>query len=95
MRVLVTGVSGQVGGALMKTAAPTGITLIGAGRDKLDLSRPEGIAEAVSAIAPDLVVNPAAYTAVDQAETERDLAMMVNRDGPAALARSARRLGSA
>jgi dTDP-4-dehydrorhamnose reductase len=86
MRVLVTGISGQVGGALMKAAVPVGITLIGAGRDKLDLSRPESIAEAVSALAPDLVVNPAAYTAVDQAETERDLAMAVNRDGPAALA---------
>ncbi|MCR9177003.1 MAG: dTDP-4-dehydrorhamnose reductase [Alphaproteobacteria bacterium] len=93
MRVLVTGISGQVGGALMSVTAPAGITLIGAGRDKLDLSRPGSIAEAVSAMAPDIVVNPAAYTAVDQAETERDLAIVVNRDGPAALAEICGTLG--
>lgn len=86
MRVLVTGVTGQVGGALVARPAPDGIEWIAAGRDRLDLSAPEAIAAAVDALAPDAVVNPAAYTAVDAAETDGETAFRVNRDGPAALA---------
>jgi len=86
MRVLVTGITGQVGGALIARPAPQGVEWVGAGRDRLDLSRPDGIAEALDGLSPDLVVNPAAYTAVDKAEEEADLAFTVNRDAPAALA---------
>lgn len=86
MRVLVTGITGQVGGALAVRPAPAGMAWIPAGRDRLDLSAPDGIAAALAAIAPDAVVNPAAYTAVDAAETDSATAFRVNRDGPAALA---------
>jgi len=86
MRVLVTGITGQVGGALVARPAPTGIEWLPAGRDRLDLSAPETIAAALAAAAPDAVVNPAAYTAVDAAEGDRETAFRVNRDGPAALA---------
>lgn len=86
MRVLVTGITGQVGGALARRAPPPGVEWLPAGRDRLDLAAPGGIAAAVAALAPDAVVNPAAYTAVDAAETDCDTAYRVNRDGPAALA---------
>jgi dTDP-4-dehydrorhamnose reductase len=86
MRVLVTGITGQVGGALMKADAVEGLELVGADRSKLDLGAPETLAAAVDAIEPDVIVNPAAYTAVDKAEEDRDTAYTVNRDGPAALA---------
>ncbi|MDF1793798.1 MAG: dTDP-4-dehydrorhamnose reductase [Thalassobaculaceae bacterium] len=89
MRVLVTGVTGQVGGALVRLAggkAAEGIEIVGVGRDRLDLAEPGRIEGALEAVRPDLVVNPAAYTAVDKAEQERDLAFTINRDGPSALA---------
>jgi dTDP-4-dehydrorhamnose reductase len=86
MRVLVTGITGQVGGTLVAQPAPTGMSWLPAGRDSLDLSAPDSIAESLAALSPDAVVNPAAYTAVDAAETDRDTAFRVNRDGPAALA---------
>ncbi|MEQ8396369.1 dTDP-4-dehydrorhamnose reductase [Thalassobaculum sp.] len=86
MRVLVTGITGQVGGALVARPAPDGMNWIPAGRDRVDLSAPASIAAAIEALAPDAVVNPAAYTAVDAAETDRETAFRVNRDGPAALA---------
>jgi dTDP-4-dehydrorhamnose reductase len=86
MRVLVTGITGQVGGALVARPAPDGMNWIPAGRDRVDLSAPASIAAAIEALAPDAVVNPAAYTAVDAAETDRETAFRVNRDGPAARA---------
>ena len=85
MRVLVTGITGQVGGALVAHPA-AGIEWIPAGRDRIDLSAPGTVAAAVDALAPDAVVNPAAYTAVDKAEEDSETAFRVNRDGPAALA---------
>ena len=98
MRVLVTGVTGQVGGALVRLAgdkAADGIEIVGVGRDRLDLAQPGRIDGALDAVRPDLVINPAAYTAVDKAEQEPDLAFTINRDGPAALAAACaeRRIG--
>lgn len=94
MRVLVTGITGQVGGALVAAQPPDGIEVIALGRDRLDLARPGDIAAAISELRPDLVVNPAAYTAVDRAEAEPELAFLVNRDGPAALAEACERTGA-
>ncbi|NJL07673.1 MAG: dTDP-4-dehydrorhamnose reductase [Methylacidiphilales bacterium] len=86
MRVLITGVSGQVGGAL-RTRLEAFATVIPADRAVLDLGQPEMIPDALDALAPDLIVNPAAYTAVDRAEDESDIALRVNADAPGAMAR--------
>jgi dTDP-4-dehydrorhamnose reductase len=85
VRILLTGTTGQVGGALCRPLADLG-EVIPVNRTQLDLSRPETIAEALDLLKPDLVVNPAAYTAVDRAEDERSLAFRVNADAPGAMA---------
>jgi dTDP-4-dehydrorhamnose reductase len=86
VRVLVTGVTGQVGGALVSQLAGQH-TVIAATRGMLDLSRPETIAYQLDEIVPDVIVNSAAYTAVDQAEDDRDLAFAVNAEAPGVMAR--------
>jgi dTDP-4-dehydrorhamnose reductase len=88
MRILLTGVSGQVGWELQRTLAPLG-EVIAAGRERLDLADTASIRGSVDAIAPDLIVNPAAYTAVDRAESERDLAYAINAAAPGELALAA------
>src|SRR5450432_2225690 len=85
MRILVTGVTGQVGGTLVSRLTGQHI-VIAAARDGLDLSRPAAIAKRLDELAPEFIVNPAAYTAVDQAEDERDLAFTVNAESPGAIA---------
>jgi dTDP-4-dehydrorhamnose reductase len=86
MRILVTGVTGQVGAAVAIKLAAAG-TVIAADRAALDLSRPAELPSRLDDLAPDLIVNPAAYTAVDRAEDERALAFAVNAKAPEALAR--------
>jgi dTDP-4-dehydrorhamnose reductase len=86
MRVLVTGVSGQVGGALLG-ALNGKVDVVGAPRTALDLAQVETIAPALDRIAPDLIINPAAYTAVDRAEDERDLAYRINGEAPGHIAK--------
>src|ERR1035437_9150017 len=86
MRILLTGVTGQVGGALRVPLSAIGIVLA-PDRTMLDLSSPNGIGAALDAMAPDLIVNPAAYTAVDRAEDERELAYCINATAPEMLAR--------
>lgn len=87
----MTGVTGQVGSALISKLAAFG-TVVPASRTVLDLTKPQDIAARLDDIAPDVIVNPAAYTAVDRAEDERDLAFLVNAEAPRALAEwSARR----
>ncbi|WP_315835695.1 dTDP-4-dehydrorhamnose reductase [Bradyrhizobium prioriisuperbiae] len=85
MRILLTGVSGQVGGALQVLLSGLG-SVVAADRSQLDLSQPDTISAVLDQLRPDLIVNPAAYTAVDLAEDERDLAFRVNADAPAAMA---------
>ena len=85
MRILLTGVNGQVGWELQRTLAPLG-EVVAAGRSLLDLADTASIRRTVAAIAPDLIVNPAAYTAVDKAESEPGLAYAVNADAPGELA---------
>ena len=77
MRILLTGVNGQVGWELQRTLAPLG-EVIAVDRNRLDLADKAGIRRSVAAIAPDLIVNPAAYTAVDKAESEPELAHAIN-----------------
>jgi dTDP-4-dehydrorhamnose reductase len=86
MRILVTGVTGQVGAAL-RTPLETVGSVIAADRNLLDLSRPEQLTSTLDRIAADLIINPAAYTAVDRAEDERELAFRVNAEAPGVIAR--------
>jgi len=95
MRIFVLGAEGQVARSLREAAAadPT-LALACAARPDVDLARPETIGPALEAFRPDLVVNPAAYTAVDKAESEAELAFAINRDGAAAVAAAAARVGA-
>ncbi|MEB3362362.1 MAG: dTDP-4-dehydrorhamnose reductase [Synechococcaceae cyanobacterium] len=84
-RVLLTGVSGQLGQALL-ASCPAGITLLPVSRAELNLADAVACRERVRELRPDWVLNAGAYTAVDQAESEPDLARAVNADAPAAFA---------
>lgn len=87
MKILVAGAQGQLARALVDAArARGGLDVVALGRPRLDLRDQEGVTAAFAAIQPDLVVNAAAYTAVDKAESDADAAVAVNRDGAAALA---------
>lgn len=95
MRVLVTGARGQLALSLVRGAAAIpGMELCTAARPHLDLERLETIEPAVRAAAPDLVVNAAAYTAVDQAEDEPERAFRINGEAAGELAAAARRHGA-
>ena len=93
MKVLLAGKNGQIGGELEKTLADLGeVTALD--RQAMDLSRPDAIREQIRRLRPDIIVNAAAYTAVDQAESELELAMAVNASAPAIMAEEAQRLGA-
>jgi dTDP-4-dehydrorhamnose reductase len=85
MKVLLTGATGQLGQALM-ASRPAGIELIACSRAELDLAKPEACRAAVHLHRPDWVLNAGAYTAVDKAESEPELAQAVNAGAPAAFA---------
>ncbi|MBK5001592.1 dTDP-4-dehydrorhamnose reductase [Pseudomonas sp. S31] len=92
MKILVCGRNGQVAQALQAELAGLGeLHLLG--REQLDLAQPEALREPLRALAPDLIVNAAAHTAVDQAESEPELAFAINAEGPRVLAEEAARLG--
>jgi dTDP-4-dehydrorhamnose reductase len=93
MRIVVTGREGQVAQSLAEAGGAAGHEIVRLGRPELDLMRPDGIAAAISAAAPDIVVSAAAYTAVDKAESEPDEAFAVNAVGAGAVAEAAHRLG--
>ena len=86
MNVLILGRTGQVAFELMRAAWPAGTRLTALGRPEIDMARPETLEPALNAAAPDVVINATAYTAVDRAEAEPQLAFAINRDGPARLA---------
>ena len=77
MRILITGAAGQVGLALGRELASLAELCLTA-RNDLDLSKPHAIARRLDGIMPDMIINAAAYTAVDKAETEPDAAFTVN-----------------
>ena len=85
MRILLTGASGQVGGALRVSLGAMG-TVAAVDRSQLDLSLPDTIPSVLSEVAPDLIINPAAYTAVDRAEDDVEIAYRVNAEGPGQIA---------
>jgi dTDP-4-dehydrorhamnose reductase len=92
-RIVVTGATGQVGWELARCLLPLGEVLTPTRRD-FDLADTARLREYLRAMQPDVIVNPAAYTAVDQAEREPDLAMAVNGLAPAVMAEEAQRLGA-
>ena len=85
LRVVVTGAAGQLGQALM-ASRPEGVELIACTRAELDLADPGACASLVRELKPDWVLNAGAYTAVDKAESEPELAQAVNAGAPAAFA---------
>jgi dTDP-4-dehydrorhamnose reductase len=93
MRIAVTGQAGQVVTSLIERGATAGHEIIAIGRPQLDLADPASVMRALEAAAPDVIVSAAAYTAVDKAETESDLAYAVNGAGAGAVAQAARALG--
>lgn len=93
MKVLIAGGSGQLGKALVATAPPEH-RVVAADRALLDITDPASIRAAIAEHRPDLIINAAAYTAVDKAESEADAAYAANRDGPAELARQAHACGA-
>jgi dTDP-4-dehydrorhamnose reductase len=86
MRILLTGMSGQVGGALLSRLQGFGV-VITPDEAELNLAQPIEITGVLDRLKPDLIINPAAYTAVDKAEDEPELALRVNGEGPAIIAR--------
>lgn len=93
MRIAVTGTSGQVVTSLVERGTAAGHAVFAIGRPDLDLAHPASVARALETVAPDLIVSAAAYTAVDRAETEGDLANAVNGAGAGAVALAAKALG--
>ena len=93
MKILLFGKNGQIGWELQRALAPLG-ELIALGSADADFAQPDSLAATVQAVAPDIIVNAAAHTAVDRAESEPDLAMAINAEAPAVLAREAAVLGA-
>jgi dTDP-4-dehydrorhamnose reductase len=97
MKILLFGKGGQVGWELQRSLAPLGeVVALSTGSQELcgDFSNPEGITQTVRAVAPDVIVNAAAYTAVDKAESEPELARIINALTPGILAQEAKRSGA-
>jgi dTDP-4-dehydrorhamnose reductase len=97
MKILLLGKNGQVGWELQRSLAPLG-EVLALDRDSTDycgdLSKPEQLAQTVLAYKPDFIVNAAAHTAVDKAESEPELAKLLNTDAPATLAKAAAQVGA-
>jgi len=90
-KILVTGKNGQVGWELQRALAPLG-QIFALDVDGMDLSNPDAIRNKVREIAPHIIVNPAAHTAVDKAESEPELAMAINGTAPGVFAEEAKKL---
>lgn len=93
MRIAVTGKQGQVAQALLERGPAAGIEVAAAGRPELDLADPASVERALFALRPDVVISAAAYTAVDRAESEPEVAMAINGQGAGAVASAAAKLG--
>lgn len=93
MKVLIIGKNGQVA-TYLRRALSDEFSLVVMGRDQLDLAEPAGVADKLAEVAPSLIINAAAYTAVDRAEQERDAAFAINRDSVAKIAQFCAQTGT-
>src|SRR5215475_544971 len=93
MRVLITGSGGQIGRALLKSV-PENVSAVGLTRADLDISDPQAVTSSIQRHRPDLIINAAAYTAVDRAESEPAVAERANTAGPYNLAVAAEASGA-
>lgn len=94
MKILLTGKSGQVGYELERSLQGLG-EIVALDRSGMDLANLAQVREVIRTVKPALIVNPAAYTAVDLAENEQNLAMRINAEAPGVMAEEAKRLGAA
>lgn len=94
MKILLTGNTGQVGYELERSLQGLG-EVIAVDRSRMDLANLDQVRDVIRATRPQLIVNPAAYTAVDKAESEPELAHRINAEAPAVMAAEARALGAA
>ena len=92
-KILLIGSTGQVGQELLKTLKPLG-ELVTLTRQQLDLTKYDEIIEAVTSIEPDTIVNAAAYTAVDRAQSDAETAMAINSEASKAMAQAASKIGA-
>src|ERR1700683_4086129 len=92
-KILLTGKDGQVGMELQRFLPQLG-EIIALGRRELDLSKPDDLRRMIRTVRPNLIVNAAAYTAVDQAEKEEAIARAINADAPAVMAEEAKKIGA-
>jgi dTDP-4-dehydrorhamnose reductase len=92
-RILITGKNGQVGHELQRALAPLG-ELVALDREGMDLAKADAIPTLLDTLRPDIIVNPAAYTAVDKAESEPELSHAINAVAPGILARWAEQYGA-
>jgi dTDP-4-dehydrorhamnose reductase len=94
MKILLTGSSGQVGYELERSLQGLG-EVVAADRSRMDLADLDQVRAVIRAVRPGLIVNPAAYTAVDKAESEPELAFRINAEAPGVMAEEAKKLGAA
>lgn len=93
MRILLTGSTGQVGWELLRTLLPIGETIT-VNRAQADLADLKALESVIRQVKPDIIVNPAAYTAVDKAETEQGQAFLINAEVPGVMAEEAKKIGA-
>src|SRR6266436_5131748 len=92
--ILLTGKNGQIGAELLRFLPQLG-EVVALDREQLDLSKPDDIRRAIREIRPQIIVNAAAYTAVDRAETDEAMAQAVNGEAPGVMAKEAKKIGAA
>lgn len=95
MKILVTGANGQIGHCLQQQLGQKNWAFSAFTRTELDITDPQAVNQVIQRLRPDIIINAAAYTAVDKAEQEQALAYAVNRNGPTNLARAAKGVNAA